>query len=397
MIDTAKKILLLSVLFSQIAANLSPLVFIPGTGGNQLEARLDKPSVEHFYCAKRADWYRIWISVTELLPGSINCWSENMKLHYNETTDSLSNAPGVEIRVPGEFGDTEPAEYLDPSLKMSASVYFKPLADSLMAQGYERRKNFFAAAYDFRLAPTSNTKYYHDTVALIEKAYELNNQTKVTLLSHSMGGLWTQYILNQQSKEWKDKYIKWWVTVNGVFGGSAKMMKVMASGDNEGVKVVTGRDTRSQQRSSESNFWLLPNPAYWDQDKVLIQTPSKNFTVKDYEEFFSTIEYPVGSKLRRRIEQIQLSAPEVHVFSVYGLGVDTMEKAIYNNGFETDPEEVFGDGDGTVNRNSLEVPLRWTSQQSEPVESKIFPGECHGCLLVDPNAIEFITKIIVNK
>jgi hypothetical protein len=112
------------------------------------------------------------------------------------------------------------------------------------------------------------------------------------------------------------------------------VMKTMASGEGLG-----GRDFRTMERSSESNFWLLHNPANWNQDKVLIQSPIKNFKVKSNEEFLSTIEYPVGSKLRRKIEQIQLRASEVHVFSVYGIGVDTMEKAIDNKGFETCPEE----------------------------------------------------------
>ena len=47
------------------------------------------------------------------------CIAENLLLHYNETTRTNSNSPGVTIRVPG-WGTTTTMEYLDPSW----SAYF---------------------------------------------------------------------------------------------------------------------------------------------------------------------------------------------------------------------------------------------------------------------------------
>jgi len=41
-----------------------PVIIIPGDGSNQLEAKLDKPKVPHFYCSKKADWFRLWLSLT---------------------------------------------------------------------------------------------------------------------------------------------------------------------------------------------------------------------------------------------------------------------------------------------------------------------------------------------
>ena len=42
-----------------------PVIIIPGTGGSQIEAKLDKPSVNHFYCSRTSDWYTLWLSVTQ--------------------------------------------------------------------------------------------------------------------------------------------------------------------------------------------------------------------------------------------------------------------------------------------------------------------------------------------
>ncbi len=42
---------------------LVPVVIIPGTGGNQMEARLNRTDVVADYCTKTSDWFRIWLNV----------------------------------------------------------------------------------------------------------------------------------------------------------------------------------------------------------------------------------------------------------------------------------------------------------------------------------------------
>eukprot|EP00512_Aurantiochytrium_limacinum_P006892 CAMPEP_0171528432 /NCGR_PEP_ID=MMETSP0959-20130129/11672_1 /TAXON_ID=87120 /ORGANISM="Aurantiochytrium limacinum, Strain ATCCMYA-1381" /LENGTH=114 /DNA_ID=CAMNT_0012070419 /DNA_START=258 /DNA_END=600 /DNA_ORIENTATION=+ len=59
------------------------------------------------------------VDVLDLLPGEIDCWNENIKLHFNVSSGKFSNAPGVEIRVPG-FGTTTSVEYVDPWIKSEA-------------------------------------------------------------------------------------------------------------------------------------------------------------------------------------------------------------------------------------------------------------------------------------
>jgi hypothetical protein len=47
--------------------------------------------------------------------------------------------------------------------------------------------------------------------------------------------------------------------VAGPFAGTVKEVKIMASGDNEGVAWVKDMTIREEQRSYETNFWMLPN------------------------------------------------------------------------------------------------------------------------------------------
>lgn len=45
-----------------------------------------------------------------------------------------------------------------------------------------------------------------------------------------MGGPMSLTFLNRQSQSWKDKYIQSLITLNGVWGGSMKAIKVYAIG-----------------------------------------------------------------------------------------------------------------------------------------------------------------------
>lgn len=107
----------------QATSNIYPLILVPGSGGNQLEARLTrgyKPSsllCQLYPLLKQKEgWFRLWFDPSVLLAPFTQCFAERMMLHYDKTTDDYYNAPGVETRVP-HFGSTHSLLYLDPYLK----------------------------------------------------------------------------------------------------------------------------------------------------------------------------------------------------------------------------------------------------------------------------------------
>lgn len=55
------------------------LLTVPGDAGSRLQARLHKKVSPHFFCEKSADWFQVWLSVEELLPEVVDCWSDNMR------------------------------------------------------------------------------------------------------------------------------------------------------------------------------------------------------------------------------------------------------------------------------------------------------------------------------
>ena len=108
----------------QASSNLHPLILVPGSGGNQLEARLTdgyKPS--SLLCSRsyppfkdKEGWFRLWFRPALLVSPFTQCFADRMMLYYDPQLDDYVNTPGVETRVPS-FGSTRSLLYLDPHLK----------------------------------------------------------------------------------------------------------------------------------------------------------------------------------------------------------------------------------------------------------------------------------------
>lgn len=50
------------------------LLLVPGDGGSQMEAKLNKPSVVHYVCDKTSDWFSLWLNIELLVPVVIDCF-----------------------------------------------------------------------------------------------------------------------------------------------------------------------------------------------------------------------------------------------------------------------------------------------------------------------------------
>ncbi len=53
---------------------------VPGIGGSQIQASLNRKNVEHWWCVKKYGWYTLWLNVGEFLaPPIVECWTDDMK------------------------------------------------------------------------------------------------------------------------------------------------------------------------------------------------------------------------------------------------------------------------------------------------------------------------------
>lgn len=66
--------------------------------------------------------------------------------------------------------------------------------------------------------------------ALVEDTYIKTNGQKIVFITHSMGSPMTLYFLNHQTQEWKNKFIKSWISLAGCWAGTIKALKVYAQG-----------------------------------------------------------------------------------------------------------------------------------------------------------------------
>ncbi len=75
-----------------------------------------------------------------------------------------------------------------------------------------------------------NGEFLQNLKKLTEDTYKKNGNRKVLLLGHSLGNMYISYLLSKQSQSWKDKYINSFINLSGPLGGSAKIMRLLASG-----------------------------------------------------------------------------------------------------------------------------------------------------------------------
>ena len=78
-------------------------------------------------------------------------------------------------------------------------------------------------------------QFFSDFKLLVEDTYVKNNNSKVIILAHSMGNANMLYFFNHQPQVWKDKYIEFWISLSGVWGGAVKPLRLMSSGENSSV------------------------------------------------------------------------------------------------------------------------------------------------------------------
>ncbi|KAM7266663.1 hypothetical protein ACFE04_004560 [Oxalis oulophora] len=405
--------LLLIAMLVVSSSSLHPIILVPGNGGNQLEARLTKTyKPSNPFCSRKWNpivkdkdgWFRLWFEPTVLLSPFTKCFAERMTLYFDKGLDDFRNAPGVETRVP-HFGSTNSLRYLDPSLKHITS-YMASLVDSLEEIGYVDGETLFGAPYDFRYGLANaghpceiGSKFLKELNHLIENASISNGGKPVIIVSHSLGGLFVLQLLNRNPLSWRERYIKHFIALSAPWGGTVVEMLTFASGSTLGVPLVDPLLVREEQRSSESNLWLFPNPFLFNQEKSLVVTPYDTYTASDTVKFLDDIGYsegvyPYTSRILPLMEQ--LTAPLVPVTCIIGKGVKTAETLIYGeNGFDEQPEIVYGDGDGTVNLVSLlALESLWRSEKNQALKLISISGVDHTDILKNEVALVEITREI---
>lgn len=111
------------------------------------------------------------------------------------------------------------------------------------------------------------------------------------------------------------------------------------------------------------------------------------------------INFEVGWEMFKDVSPFRdhFEPPGVEVHCLHGYGVDTTEKLVYTkpNDFPSNyPSLIKGDGDGTVNRRSLEACIHWQTMQSQKVFHVAFPKLNHMNILRDDNVLNYLFTVL---
>lgn len=162
---------------------------------------------------------------------------------------------------------------------------------------------------------------------------------------------------------------------------------------------VNPLSVRPEQRSMPSTAWLMPSDKFWNASEVLVISPYRNYTVKDYAAFFSDIKYNTGYMMWKDTSRLiyDLTPPGVEVFCLHGKNIPTPGVLQYTvkTWHDSQPQVHPDNGDGTVNMRSLLGCLRWQGNQKQGVHHQMFEKAEHMAILQNSEVINFIKKTVL--
>lgn len=381
------------------AKQLSPVILVPGNGGSQIEAKLDVHNAVHLYCTKKTEnFFNIWLNKDYLSPHVVDCMISHLRLEYNNDTRGTANSEGVTTRVPG-WGNTSSIEWIDPT-QSADGAYFVNLANALARNGYTRGISLFGAPYDFRKGPGEDSAFRAQLKDLVEQAYGTNNKTAITFIVHGAGAPKLLRFLQEQPQEWKDKYVKRMVSLNGAWGGTVESFKTYAVGDDFGLPYIEPSSIGNMEKTYPSLARLMPSPLFWKPHSILAKTRNRVYTIENVRDFFYDLDFWEGWEMYKDAMPYMLNftAPGVDVHCIYGSDVETVESLNFNNTDDITgtPTYETGDGDGTVNARSLEACKHWAGEQRQKVVLKSYTGNDHMGILANLTVLDDIVLLLLH-
>lgn len=179
------------------------------------------------------------------------------------------------------------------------------------------------------------------------------------------------------------------------------MVHLYASGDFQGLPdfVFDRTIQRKGQRSGTSNLFMLPSLLLWPSNDVVAITKDRKYKISDLDDFLKDVGFPEGILMRRHIantSSLMTTSPGVPVHCFHGnIANSTTKKLLFSGNFPDAPDTIEkGDGDETVNSESLNLCKRFATVQLEPVSVKVVDGINHNGILSNENTLNAIKQLL---
>ena len=234
---------------------------------------------------------------------------------------------------------------------------------------------------------------------LIEEMYHSNGDKKLILVCHSMGCLYSYYLLRHHPQAWKDQYIQSWITIGAPFGGSVKSLEALLNGENFHTDLFSAGGLRDLERSFSSLSLLLPSPRDFG-NKTILRIGDANYTAYDYPKIYEMIGDAAGFRMWQQSSQqiTDHEHPGVEVHCLRGKNIPTVEQVTYPTpeSFPRSPVAIYGQGDGSVNKAGSDVCLKWASDNRNAFSSEEFDGVKHTSLVKNDDVVTHITRQVLD-
>jgi lysophospholipase-3 len=233
--------------------------------------------------------------------------------------------------------------------------------------------------------------------ALIENTYEINNNTKVVVMGHSMGANFMQAFLAYfVDQTWKDKYIATLISLGGSYKGVANAYKFI-EGDSYSIPLLKSRTMAPIIRQLSSMLWMLPP---LDNKDFSVFTPQKNYTNADLKQLIFDLNSTVSWDMYnyQMDSGDRLKSPGVPVHCIYGYDLPTGYGKYFSSLNPPDSEEgkwlSGGDGDSVVPTYSLAACMELAKGQDQPVKEYKLDKAHHVDMVFAPHVWDIITSIV---
>ncbi|KAM0915142.1 hypothetical protein ACQ4PT_011043 [Festuca glaucescens] len=381
-----------------------PILLQAGFSCSSMEARLTDaytPSLPRCGALKGKGWFPLWNRTADLVDHDyVPCFKEQMSLVFDPAINDYVNQPGVETRVTN-FGSTYGFAWKDESCPLCCNV---KLRNELEALGYRDGDTLFGAPYDIRHAPPrpgQRSKVYTDYFArvkdLVQHASEKNGNKTVILIGHSFGARLLLDFLNSTPLPWRKQFIKHLVLLSPTPTiGFMQPLTNLAWGPTCIVMENVPRLTlRPMWWSFPSSLLSQPSPAVFGHNPLII-TKHRNYSAYDYQDFLPALGFsmngvlPFNKWVDKRVE-----SPMVPTTYLSGFGIQTTKQVVFlDDNFNVEPENVYGDGDGVVNWNSVLVFAKELKRQHS-AENVLFkfikiPNVSHSYISIQEDSLKIV-------
>ncbi|KAL7718004.1 1-O-acylceramide synthase [Entamoeba marina] len=341
-------------------------------------------------CPRTFGPYQIWLNTADIFPfNHTACFLKYITPEWSEAKQSLENIEGANLYYPN-YPSVDGIASLAPEEETIAHTVLRvwhKMISQLERIGYKNGVDLFAPGYDWRYADLKRNDWISQTSELVKTAVE-NSGHKAVFVTHSYGGVMMLEALELFGKDFCDTYIEKVIAISAPYLGAVKMLKSLLSGENEGVP-MDPLIFRSFVQGMESTFQLLPNENYWD--GVIMKYQGVEYKGSDMKEILKLVELNLNYAEQIYGESLQrynynYVPNNVSLHCLYSGGIETQTYLEYGESFEEEPTITYGDGDGSVNSNSLQ----WCLKSGFSVTSKYIGKVEHMDMVKNTDVIDYV-------